>query len=57
MFPVLLANAFRDGHITDVEAEARYALHQSVVETETAAGVDLPFGAAQAADAEDLPFP
>jgi len=31
MFPVLLANAVRDGHITEVEAEERYALHKLVV--------------------------
>jgi hypothetical protein len=31
MFPVLIANAVRDGHITDREAQERYALHKMVV--------------------------
>lgn len=31
MFPVLLANAVRGGHITEREAEARYALHRRIV--------------------------
>jgi hypothetical protein len=30
MFPVVLANAVRDGHITEPEAEARYAVHKVV---------------------------
>jgi Protein of unknown function (DUF3631) len=33
MFPVLLAEAVRDGHITHLEAEERYALHKAVVRT------------------------
>jgi hypothetical protein len=33
MFPVLLADAARDGHITEVEFEERYALHKVVVAT------------------------
>jgi hypothetical protein len=33
MFPVLLANAVRDGHITQREAEERYALHKVVAES------------------------
>lgn len=31
MFPVLLADALRDGHITEAEAEERYELHKKVV--------------------------
>jgi hypothetical protein len=31
MYPVLLANAVRDGHITEREAEERYALHKLVL--------------------------
>jgi hypothetical protein len=30
MFPVLIADAYRDGHITEAEAEARLALHKLV---------------------------
>jgi hypothetical protein len=30
MFPIVLANAVRDGHITEPEAEERYAVHKSV---------------------------
>jgi hypothetical protein len=30
MFPILLANAVRDGHITEREAKERYALHKFV---------------------------
>jgi Protein of unknown function (DUF3631) len=30
MFPVLIANAVRDGHITEREAEERYAVHKMV---------------------------
>jgi hypothetical protein len=30
MFPVLLAEAVRDGHITHSEAEQQYALHRLV---------------------------
>jgi hypothetical protein len=30
MFPVVLANAVRDGHITEPEAEVRYAVHKVV---------------------------
>jgi hypothetical protein len=66
MFPVLLANAARDGHITATEFEERYALHKIVVDIETranGAGFDdvdaeanVPFGNALA-DEEDLPFP
>jgi hypothetical protein len=33
MFPVLLAEAVRDGHITETEAKERYALHKAVVGT------------------------
>jgi hypothetical protein len=38
MFPILLANAVKHGHITPAEAEERYALHKFVVgEEKTAA--------------------
>jgi hypothetical protein len=30
MYPVLIANAFRDGHVTENEAWERYRLHESV---------------------------
>ena len=30
MFPIVLANAVRDGHITEPEAEGRYAVHKFV---------------------------
>jgi len=33
MFPVLLANAVRDGHITEAEAETRHALHRHAEQT------------------------
>jgi hypothetical protein len=32
MFPVLLADAVRDGHLTEREAEGRYALHKLVTD-------------------------
>ncbi len=34
MFPVLLANAVRDGHLTESEAEERYALHKLAFEAD-----------------------
>jgi hypothetical protein len=34
MYPVLIANAVRDGHITEAEAEERYALHKFVLDEE-----------------------
>src|SRR5215208_4238413 len=30
MFPILIANAVKDGHITEDEATERYALHKAV---------------------------
>jgi hypothetical protein len=65
MYPVLLANAARDGHITASEFAEHYALHKIVVDIETGAGggfndadteADLPFGS-ESAEEEDLPFP
>jgi hypothetical protein len=31
MYPVMLADAVKNGHLTDTEAEQQYALHNLVV--------------------------